>query len=104
MIRPYARVSPLIPTFLRNRFSYMCPFNYNNFSVWPERMIGLTLFIHDYDHSITKRIKDDGKYFGTWVDTHMTESIELWEKLLIDPYGVDYIFTNRPFVATKVRD
>ena len=34
----------------------------------------------------------------------MPESVELWEKTMLDPSGVDYFFTNRPFPVTKARD
>lgn len=50
LIRPLLRVSPLVPAFMRERYAFMCPFNYNNYSMNHERMIGVTMFMDDFDH------------------------------------------------------
>lgn len=104
LIRPLLRVSPLIPAYMRDRFGFMCPFNYNNYSVNHERMVGITLYIDDVDSPTVKRVKNEGRFFGAWIATEMTESIEMWEKSLLDPSGIDVVFTNRPVPMTKARN
>ena len=104
IIRPLLRVSPIIPGFMKERFGFMCPFNYNNYSVNHERMVGITLFVDDHESSNVKRVKSEGRYFGSWIATGKSESIEMWEKVFLDPYGVDMVFTNRPVPATKARN
>ena len=32
------------------------------------------------------------------------ESLDMWEKVFLDPNGVDLLFTNRPIPATKARN
>ena len=104
IMRPLLRVSPLIPAYLRKRFQFMCPFNFKNYSVNHERMVGISLYVDDYEHEDTRKTKAEGRYFGAWIATEITESIEMWEKIFLDPYGVDLVFTNRPIPATKARD
>lgn len=82
----------------------MCPFNYNNYSVRNERMVGISLYVDDHTEENSKRTKSEGRYFGSWIATEMPESIEMWEKLLLDPYGIDLAFTNRPVQMTKARN
>lgn len=98
------RVSPLVPKFLRVRFGFMCPYNYNNYQYGFERLIGITLYVNDHDEPDVKRVKEDGRFFGSWFATEMAESIEMWEKIYLDPSGIDIVFTNRPVPATKARD
>ena len=104
LIRPLLRVSPIVPDSMRDHFGFMCPFNYNNYSVKNDRMVGITLYIDDFSQENTKRVKSEGRFFGAWIATEMSESIEMWEKAFLDPYGVDVLFTNRPVPATKARN
>ena len=104
LIRPLLRVSPILPAFMRGHMSFMCPFNYNNYSTNHERMVGITLYIDDFESWNVKRVKSEGRFFGTWISTNTTESIEMWEKVFLDPSGVDIVFTNRPVPATKARN
>lgn len=103
-IRPLLRVSPLVPKYLRVRFGFMCPFNYNNYMKNTERMIGISLFINDHVEEDVARVKQEGRFFGSWIATEMSESIEMWEKVFLDPSGIDVVFTNRPVPATKARN
>lgn len=69
LIRPLLRVSPLVPAYMRERYGFMCPFNYNNYSMNHERMIGTSLYLDDWESSTVKRVKDDGRFFGVWIAT-----------------------------------
>ena len=104
LLRPMLRVSPMVPAYLRDRFSWMCPFNYNNYSMSNERMVGISLYVDDYEETDAVRVKNESRFMGVWIATEMTESIEMWEKIFLDPSGVDVIFTNRPVPNTKARD
>ena len=105
MFMPLLRVSPIVPSFLRQRGSTFCPFNYNNYSIKNERMVGITQYVDtqkDYD---AMRVHSDGRYFGSWIATEQSmETVEMWERIYLDKYGVDFIFTNRPVPCTKARD
>ena len=104
LIRPLLRVSPIIPSYLRVYSGFMCPFNYNNYSMNHERMVGITLYVEDYQEYNVRRVKKEGRFFGAWISTNKPESIEMWEKVFLDPSGVDIVFTNRPIPATKARN
>lgn len=82
----------------------MCPFNYNNYSMRNERMVGITLYVEDHFEYNVRRVKAEGRFFGSWISTNKPESIEMWEKIYLDPSGIDIVFTNRPIPATKARN
>ena len=82
----------------------MCPFNYNNYSMKNERMVGITLYVEDHTEANVRRTKADGRFFGSWISMKKPESIEMWEKILLDPSGIDIVFTNVPVPCTKARN
>ena len=82
----------------------MCPFNYANYSMNHERMIGITLYVERHETWTVRRTKSEGRFFGSWISTNKPESIEMWEKIMLDPAGVDVVFTNRPIPFTKARN
>ena len=82
----------------------MCPFNYNNYSIKNERLVGITLYVEDHFAYNVRRTKAEGRFFGSWISTNKPESIEMWEKIFLDPSGIDIVFTNVPVPATKARN
>lgn len=69
LLRPFLRVSPIVPAYFRQRFGMFCSFNYNNYSMNHERMVGATVFVDDQRDTDAERMHADGKYFGSWIAT-----------------------------------